>query len=120
MFDHMEERTLRIDTDMFRWRSFLVKAWNYSSWPAYKSRFWNKDQVEAQSRKPYVFSVRQCRYSVDSHLGIRDRTAPVAQVQLEQRRYYCCSQVLLSIPCSTLFEDGVRDNNDDLDLLVLA
>ena len=44
----------RIDADIFRLRSFLVKAWNYSSWPAYRSRFWNKDQVEAQSRRPYV------------------------------------------------------------------
>ena len=24
-------------------RSVLVKAWNYSTWPAYKSRFWNKE-----------------------------------------------------------------------------
>lgn len=23
--------------------SLLVKAWNYSSWPAYKSRLWNKE-----------------------------------------------------------------------------
>ena len=23
--------------------SVLVKAWNYSTWPAYKSRFWNKE-----------------------------------------------------------------------------
>ena len=27
--------------------SYLVKAWNYSSFPAYKSRFWNK---EAQAK----------------------------------------------------------------------
>jgi hypothetical protein len=25
-------------------QSFVVKAWNYSKWPAYKSRFWNKEQ----------------------------------------------------------------------------
>ena len=24
-------------------QSYLVQAWNYSSFPAYKSRFWNKD-----------------------------------------------------------------------------
>lgn len=31
--------------------SFLVKAWNYSSWPAYKSRFWNKDGEEERQPK---------------------------------------------------------------------
>ena len=24
--------------------SWLVKAWDYSTWPAYKSRLWNKEQ----------------------------------------------------------------------------
>ncbi|KAI9825308.1 MAG: hypothetical protein M1819_000554 [Sarea resinae] len=24
--------------------SLLVKAWNFSTWPAYRSRFWNKDE----------------------------------------------------------------------------
>ena len=39
-------------------RSLLVKAWNYSKWPAYKSRFWNKDggdeqmQPQVQARVP--------------------------------------------------------------------
>jgi len=28
--------------------SLLVKAWNYSSWPAYKSRFWNKENEQPQ------------------------------------------------------------------------
>ncbi|MCJ1450735.1 hypothetical protein MMC28_001069 [Mycoblastus sanguinarius] len=32
--------------------SLLVKAWNYSSWPAYKSRFWNKENEQPQSRIP--------------------------------------------------------------------
>ena len=35
--------------------SLLVKAWNYSSWPAYKSRFWNKENEppqKAQARTP--------------------------------------------------------------------
>lgn len=42
--------------------SLLVKAWNYSSWPAYKSRFWNKadggeqqqqqQQAQVQARVP--------------------------------------------------------------------
>ncbi|MCJ1261883.1 hypothetical protein MMC22_001752 [Lobaria immixta] len=27
-------------------QSFLVKAWNFSTWPAYKSRVWNKEQQE--------------------------------------------------------------------------
>jgi len=25
-------------------QSMFVKAWNYSEWPAYKSRIWNKEQ----------------------------------------------------------------------------
>jgi hypothetical protein len=34
-------------------QSFLVKAWNLSTWPEYKSRFWNKQQAEdAKARKP--------------------------------------------------------------------
>ncbi|MCJ1436960.1 hypothetical protein MMC27_006343 [Xylographa pallens] len=34
-------------------QSLLFKAWNYSSWPAYKSRFWNKEKkVPAQERNP--------------------------------------------------------------------
>ena len=35
--------------------SLLVKAWHYSSWPAYKSRFWNKENEspqKAQARTP--------------------------------------------------------------------
>ena len=38
--------------------SILVKAWNFSTWPAYKSRFWNKEEgareEQVQGRKPYV------------------------------------------------------------------
>jgi hypothetical protein len=41
-------------------QSFLVKAWNLSEWPGYKSRLWNKqaainsgkDSGNAESRKP--------------------------------------------------------------------
>ncbi|MCJ1322290.1 hypothetical protein MMC15_007638 [Xylographa vitiligo] len=34
-------------------QSLLFKAWNYSSWPAYKSRFWNKEKkIPAQQRQP--------------------------------------------------------------------
>jgi hypothetical protein len=41
-------------------QGFLVKAWNLSTWPAYKSRLWNKQQQDgttsegAKERKPYV------------------------------------------------------------------
>lgn len=35
------------DTD--RSTSYLVKAWNYSSLPNYKSRFWNKDEQARQA-----------------------------------------------------------------------
>jgi hypothetical protein len=43
-------------------QSILVKAWNLSTWPAYKSRLWNKQQPAAgaagaegaKERKPYV------------------------------------------------------------------
>lgn len=35
-------------------QSFLVKAWNLSTWPAYKSRLWNKPQVSAvKERKSF-------------------------------------------------------------------
>lgn len=33
----------RLLTHPFLPLSFLVKAWNLSTWPAYKSRYWNKD-----------------------------------------------------------------------------
>lgn len=35
-------------------QGFLVKAWNLSSFPAYKSRLWNKDAPinKVESRKP--------------------------------------------------------------------
>jgi hypothetical protein len=29
-------------------QNFVVKAWNLSKWPAYKSRFWNKQAPEAE------------------------------------------------------------------------
>jgi hypothetical protein len=38
-------------------QSFLVKAWNLSTWPAYQSRLWNKDRPmeggNVEARKPY-------------------------------------------------------------------
>jgi hypothetical protein len=36
-------------------QSFLVKAWNLSTWPGYKSRLWNPEgqaQTKPESRKP--------------------------------------------------------------------
>ncbi|KAI9820896.1 MAG: hypothetical protein M1832_003529 [Thelocarpon impressellum] len=33
-------------------QSVLVKAWNYSTWPAYKSRLWNKDNKEPAAAEP--------------------------------------------------------------------
>ncbi|KAI9800221.1 MAG: hypothetical protein M1825_004205 [Sarcosagium campestre] len=32
-------------------QSVLVKAWNLSTWPAYKSKLWNKDQQTPETRK---------------------------------------------------------------------
>ncbi|KAG7009326.1 hypothetical protein G7Y79_00003g011940 [Physcia stellaris] len=32
-------------------QSFLVKAWNYSTWPAYKSRLWNQQEAEHDQPK---------------------------------------------------------------------
>ncbi|KAG8529413.1 uncharacterized protein KY384_006050 [Bacidia gigantensis] len=40
-------------------QSLLVKAWNFSTWPAYKSRFWNKEDEKGaptSARPPYVMS----------------------------------------------------------------
>jgi len=35
-------------------QSFMVKAWNLSSWPGYKSRIWNQEAEvnKARGRKP--------------------------------------------------------------------
>jgi hypothetical protein len=37
-------------------QNLLVKAWNLSTWPEYKSRLWNKQQADkdkdAKARKP--------------------------------------------------------------------
>ena len=34
----------------------LVKAWNYSTWPAYKSRFWNKEDGKEEKKKGHAKS----------------------------------------------------------------
>ncbi|KAI9751846.1 MAG: hypothetical protein M4579_005869 [Chaenotheca gracillima] len=33
-------------------QNMLVKAWNLSTWPAYRSRYWNKDQKGSDSPPP--------------------------------------------------------------------
>lgn len=49
-------KEMRNENYVDRTQGYLVKAWNLSTWPAYKSRFWNKQQPEAggqaQARKP--------------------------------------------------------------------
>ena len=34
-----------------RTQNVLVKAWNLSTWPAYKSRFWNKEEKNGKKGK---------------------------------------------------------------------
>ncbi|KAI9868302.1 MAG: hypothetical protein M1813_005745 [Trichoglossum hirsutum] len=34
-----------------RTQSILVKAWNLSTWPAYKSRLWNQQAQQSEPRK---------------------------------------------------------------------
>jgi len=47
-------KELRDENYVDRTQGFLVKAWNLSTWPAYKSRLWNKPQEpEVKERKPY-------------------------------------------------------------------
>ena len=47
-------------TDPLSLCSVFVKAWNLSTWPAYKSRLWNKQEPQPTSssavhhRNPYV------------------------------------------------------------------
>lgn len=43
-------------------QGLLVKAWNLSTWPAYKSRLWNKQDTQedrAKARKPYSHAPSQ-------------------------------------------------------------
>lgn len=54
VFDRLLETPAEL-TRFLCFHSLLVKAWNYSSWPAYKSRFWNKENEpapKAQVRTP--------------------------------------------------------------------
>jgi len=54
--DGMKVQVKELKTERYvdNTQSVLVKAWNLSSWPGYKSRLWNKgDTPQADSRKPY-------------------------------------------------------------------
>jgi len=45
-------KEVRTENYVGQTQSILVKAWNLSSWPAYKSRLgWNKTQEEAAKKK---------------------------------------------------------------------
>jgi len=39
-------KEIRQDRYVDKTQSLFVKAWNLSTWPAYKSRFWNKEQPD--------------------------------------------------------------------------
>tara|TARA_R110002060_G_scaffold22000_1_gene29819 strand:- start:90 stop:506 length:417 start_codon:yes stop_codon:yes gene_type:complete len=47
-------KELRNENYVDKTQSFMVKAWNLSTWPEYKSKLWNKDaQInQVESRKP--------------------------------------------------------------------
>ena len=47
-------RELKTESYVDTTQSFLVKAWNLSSWPGYKSKLWNQDAEinKVESRKP--------------------------------------------------------------------
>jgi len=47
-------KELRDENYVDRTQGFLVKAWNLSTWPAYKSKLWNKsNESEVKERKSY-------------------------------------------------------------------
>jgi len=46
-------KELRNENYVDHTQGFLVKAWNLSTWPAYKSRIWNKQEPEVNQRKAY-------------------------------------------------------------------
>ncbi|KAJ9621529.1 hypothetical protein H2203_007016 [Taxawa tesnikishii (nom. ined.)] len=62
-------------------QDYLVKAWNYSSLPAYKSRLWNKEEqvrqkAEAKNRKKYGSSPAVRPASARSTSGAPDVNVP--------------------------------------------
>lgn len=46
-------KELRTENYVDSTQSLLVKAWNLSTWPAYKSRLWNKPQESAGKERKY-------------------------------------------------------------------
>ncbi|RQM07615.1 hypothetical protein DH86_00002073, partial [Scytalidium sp. 3C] len=50
----VQVKELKNESYVDKTQSVLVKAWNLSSWPAYKSRLWNQgnQQAQAEPRKP--------------------------------------------------------------------
>lgn len=49
-------KEVRNESYVDKTQGYLVKAWNLSTWPGYKSRYWNKEapQADTKARKPYV------------------------------------------------------------------
>lgn len=43
-------KELRTESYVDTTQGFLVKAWNLSTWPGYKSRLWNKDEQAAPEK----------------------------------------------------------------------
>lgn len=43
-------KDVRNDDYVDKTQSVLVKAWNLSTWPEYKSRLWNKERDEGKTR----------------------------------------------------------------------
>ncbi|KAI9676865.1 MAG: hypothetical protein M1817_006704 [Caeruleum heppii] len=53
--DGMKVGVKEVKTESYvdKTQSVLVKAWNYSTWPAYKSRLWNKQAQEPPGKKSH-------------------------------------------------------------------
>lgn len=47
-------KELKTESYVDKTQGFMVKAWNLSSWPGYKSRLWNQEAEinKVESRKP--------------------------------------------------------------------
>jgi hypothetical protein len=59
-------------------QNMLVKAWNLSTWPAYKSRLgWNKQKDDGvKARKPYVYLKSHMMFQANM-IPIRYNNTPV-------------------------------------------
>jgi hypothetical protein len=44
-------KELKDESYVDKTQSYFVKAWNLSTWPAYKSRIWNREQQEVGLRE---------------------------------------------------------------------